>query len=84
LDAVLGLGLGLGLVVVLGAGAVISCRCGWWGRCGVSSHPQSVASIHSAACFILYCSITASHKDVDDASLWWWRLYDVTANRSAS
>jgi len=36
LDAVLGLG--LGFVVVLGASAVISCRCGRWGRCGVSSH----------------------------------------------
>jgi len=31
-DAVVG-------VQVLGAGAVISCRCGRWGQCGVSSHP---------------------------------------------
>jgi len=37
---------------------------------------QSVISIHSTAC----CSVTATYKDADDALLWWWHLYDVTAN----
>ena len=37
---------------------------------------RSPASIHSTACS---CSVTASYKDVDDASPWWPCLYDVTA-----
>jgi len=42
----------------------------------------SAASIHSAACSVLRCSVTASYKDVDDVSPWWWCLYDITANHS--
>jgi len=43
---------------------------------------RSAASIHSAACSVLRCSVTASYKDVDDASPWWRRLCDVTAHHS--
>jgi len=40
------------------------------------------ALIHSAACSVLQCSVATSYKDADDASPWWRRLYDVTANCS--
>jgi len=57
-------------VVVLGASAVISCQCGQWGRCGVSSHRQSIAETKVVFCRMHDLNVAACVQHVVPRCEW--------------